>query len=329
MFKPKRIAVIGGTGFLGKHLVTALDNQGYEVVVLARDTHKEPLPRSVIKHDVDIRDTIGLRTTLAGCDTVFHLAAMYQIGTPDQTLMAAINIQGTKNVLEVAQMIGCQKLIYVSTTAVHGETNGEIEDENQQHNGTFRSYYEATKYLAHQEVLKSIAKGLPVTIVSPGGMFGEYDRGPIATLMSDFLTGKLPIMIKSNSRFTLTAVEDVANGLILALHHGALHREYILSQQPMSVKTLLTLVMEHSPLLKGHALPREVDPTLLRWPAKFFDHLSQLTQKVFPLNSEVLQVMDGSDYLYHSQRACEELGWLPHPFQKRFISYLEGFDAKI
>jgi nucleoside-diphosphate-sugar epimerase len=100
-----RYMVTGATGFIGGHLVRQLVSRGHDVVALVRD------PAAAMELDSlgvelvrgDILDRPSLDRSMAGADGVFHLAAWYRVGAHHRSEAEAINVQGTRNVLEAAR----------------------------------------------------------------------------------------------------------------------------------------------------------------------------------------------------------------------------------
>ena len=133
--------------------------------------------------------------------------------------MYEANVLGTERVLKAAKAAGTPKIVYVSTVAAFGNTHGEIVDESFQHPGKeFTSYYEQTKYEAHQVAKKLIAdEALPCVIVQPGGVYGPDDHSAIGTQINSFLDGKMPLIAFPDLGMNMIHVEDVAAGILLAL----------------------------------------------------------------------------------------------------------------
>ncbi len=106
----KKAAVTGGQGFIGSHLVEALTQDGYEVVV------------ADLKSGVDIRDTAKLTELFRGAEYVFHLAALprvqYSIEFPQET--NDTNINGTLSVLVAARDAGVGRVIYSASSSAYG-----------------------------------------------------------------------------------------------------------------------------------------------------------------------------------------------------------------
>ena len=115
-----RVAVTGAAGFIGSNLCQALLSENYRVVGidnLSAGT-RENIPQGINFHQRDILDT-DLRDCLAGCETLFHLAAKNCLSDcaahPVET--ARVNVMGTANVLEAARAAGVKHLIYADTSA--------------------------------------------------------------------------------------------------------------------------------------------------------------------------------------------------------------------
>ena len=89
------------------------------------------------------------------------------------------NVRGTERVLDAAIEANVPRIVYVSTVAVFGDTEGEVVDETEEHvrpRPRFSSFYEETKVLAHEIADERIAAGAPIVIVQPGGVYGPGDH---------------------------------------------------------------------------------------------------------------------------------------------------------
>ena len=107
---------------------------------------------------------------------LFHLAAIYDLEVQKEPAFA-VNVEGTKNVNELARSIeGLRRYNYVSTCYVAGRRTGTIVESDLEHDAGFRNYYEETKYLAEMEV-EQLKEELPVTIFRPSVVVGDSQTG--------------------------------------------------------------------------------------------------------------------------------------------------------
>ncbi len=106
---------------------------------------------------------------------IWHLAAIYDLSVPE-SLGRAVNVDGTKNVLDFAERCpALERLHYVSTCYVSGRHEGRFREDDLEVGQSFNNFYESTKYLAEVEVRKR--RGLPVTIYRPSVVVGDSRSG--------------------------------------------------------------------------------------------------------------------------------------------------------
>jgi nucleoside-diphosphate-sugar epimerase len=160
--KPMRVAVTGGTGFVGGHLAARLCQQGHSVVLVARGVDQRPwsgqvqqLPRAtVVRAGID--DAEGLARAFASCQAVAHCAGINrQLGR--QTYQA-VHVRGTANVVRAAEHAGVRRLAMVSFLRARP--------------GCGSAYHES-KWAAEEFVR---ASSLEWTVLKPGMMFGRGDH---------------------------------------------------------------------------------------------------------------------------------------------------------
>jgi nucleoside-diphosphate-sugar epimerase len=190
-----RYALTGATGFVGGALVDLLLEEGHEVVAIVRTPGKarDLESRGVELVVGDVTDTESMRPTFEGVDGVFHLAAWYEVAPADPRGMERINVDGTRNVLELVDELAVPKVVYTSTLAVFSDTDGVLVDEKYRYYGPHLTEYDRTKWVAHYEVAEPMAEaGLPVVTVMPGTVYGPGDTSSIREAFVDYLTGQLP-----------------------------------------------------------------------------------------------------------------------------------------
>src|SRR5690349_9527802 len=220
-----KIFLTGGTGFIGSHIAQQLRDRGDEVRALARSAEKgrdlEAIGCEVVLGDLG--DAAAIASGMQGCDAVIHGAAVYEVGIPasQHEAMHQANVEGTERVLGTALEQKIPKVVYISTVAVFGNTRGEVVDETFEADGkSFTSYYEQTKYEAHQVAKRLIGEGLPLVIVQPGGVYGPGDHSELMNMTKMVLAGKMPMVPFPDLGIVIVHVDDVAAGVILALDKG-------------------------------------------------------------------------------------------------------------
>lgn len=169
------VAVTGGTGFLGSHLVAALLAQGHEVRALARDPEKARNLDSRVKVFIgDICDPQVLGAMSAGCDWVFHTVSNFRTASGPKESYRRINVEGTRNALESAAAAGVKRFIHCSTIGVHGD----VRDTPATEDAAFGpgDLYQDTKLEAELLVRGAIGRWpMEIVVIRPTSMYGPGD----------------------------------------------------------------------------------------------------------------------------------------------------------
>ncbi len=247
-----RAFVTGASGFVGGAVVRRLLAEGHTVRALVRpasDTRLlDGLPLERIVGDLGNLDV--LRRAAAGCDWVFHVAALYAFwGYPWQAFYAA-NVEGTRHVLTAAQESGARRVVYTSSIATLGlrPDRGPADEDTPSNLADMIGHYKRSKFLA-EEVAREFARaGLPVVIVNPAAPVGIGDHKPTQTgkVIVDFLNHRMPAYVDTG--LTLVDVDDVANGHLRAAERGRVGERYILGGERLTLKRMLDLLAEVSGL---------------------------------------------------------------------------------
>lgn len=127
-----KILVTGGLGFIGSHLVEALVDRGYRVHVLDNLStgYRENLaavPADKLQIFIgDVADATQVKKAMAGCDYVFHEAAIASVplSLQDPAGTSRVNYGGTLNVLECARQLGVKRVVFAGSAAVYGAEPG-------------------------------------------------------------------------------------------------------------------------------------------------------------------------------------------------------------
>jgi dihydroflavonol-4-reductase len=231
--------VTGASGFIGSNLVHELVARGHHVKALLRpNSDKRGLAGVEFERVTgDVLDRKLLEREMEGCDWCFHVAASYHLWLRDYKPMYAVNIEGTRNVLEVAGKVGCQRIVYTSTVGcvglpkmVKGQFTPTTELDTIS-NEQLTNHYKCSKWQAECLAVKLVHNGLPIIIVNPTAPIGPRDVKPTPTgqVIVDFLNRKLPAYLDTGLNWV--HVRDVAAGHILAAERGDIGERYILGNK--------------------------------------------------------------------------------------------------
>jgi len=239
------VAVTGGTGFIGSHLIHRLTTDGRRVRALARRPAAElpaPLRRPAVELVTgDLADAAALARLVDGAAVVYHLAGCARAWSRDPGEYHAVNVEGTRRVCDAAAAAGVSRLVHVSTNLVEPPPDG----------GTPRpllTRYQRSKAEAEREVLGRAARGLAAVIVRPGRVFGpgpltqansvtllidQYRRGLFRTRLAD-----------GGARGNWVYVDDVVAGMLGAARLGGAGIAYTLGGANCSVAAFLDVVAD-------------------------------------------------------------------------------------
>ena len=307
-----RVFVTGATGFIGGRLARKLRERGDEVVALVRSPEKakelEAIGVELVEGDLSSNEAI--RHAAQGCDAAVHAAAIYKVGIPksERAEMHEANVRGTERVLDAAFEAGVPKIVYVSTINAFGNTQGQVVDETYERPGNdYVSYYDETKYLSHEVALNRIARGVPVVIVQPGAVYGPGDHSEVGNMIDQTREGKLMALPFPELGLNLVHVDDVADGIILALDRGEVGESYVLGGEMSTMRGLVDKVAE----IENRDPPKRDMPTGL---IKAAIPVGPLVGKLmgFPPNfKELVSASDGVTYWAKDDKAREKLGYSP------------------
>jgi dihydroflavonol-4-reductase len=308
-----RIFVTGGAGFIGLAVVRRLVQRGDRVMAVVRDPDRatQLADLGVEMRAGDLSRTAAIVDAMRGTDAAIHVAGMYRVGIPAamRPAMLDANVGVTHRILDAVATAGLDRLVYVSTVNVAGNTKGRIVDERYRRDLSegFLNYYDETKYLAHRAVRERVDSGAPIVIVMPGVTYGPGDHSGTGQQIRGAHDGSLGYMALADVGISAVFVDDVAAGIVAALDRGRVGESYILGGE----NTRLRDAMRVAAKIGGRSLPRLELPTAL---IRLGSHAPAPLARAAGLPDdlgEVLRAGLGVTYWASSAKAATELGYRP------------------
>jgi len=238
-----KVFLTGATGFVGSHVARAYAAKGAELRLLTRKTSNLAGLEGVAAETVvgDLRQPEGLRSALAGCDALVHVAADYRLWVRDPDEMYASNVAGTRELLRMAREVGVPRVVYTSSVATMGfKSDRTIVDEATPVSlDAMIGHYKRSKFLAELEAIEAAKAGQYLMILNPTTPIGANDAKPTPTgrIVVDFLNRNFPAYVDTG--LNLVDVAEVARMHVVALERGTPGERYILGGENLTLKQIL------------------------------------------------------------------------------------------
>jgi dihydroflavonol-4-reductase len=301
--------VTGASGFIGSHVVRLLVERGEEVRALVRPGSPSPAPSGdgVTVARGDILDRRSIRRAMRGVTRVFHIAGTTNFSLSRERLFA-LNVEGTRIVLEEALREGVERAVYTSSAAAIGPAprRGAADESQVWDAGRYGIPYVDSKHEAEVEALRLIARGLPLVIVNPTQVLGPGDPGRSSTtLVRRFLRRQIPAYV--DGTLNIVGVEDVAAGHLLAAQRGEVGDRYILGNRNFTLDRLFADLGR----LSG------VEPPAVKLPLTAALALSAAAQRLplmaMPTPAEIRAA--SLNWTFRNTKAKRQLGWVTSPHE--------------
>jgi dihydroflavonol-4-reductase len=320
--------VTGATGFLGSHVARVLAEQGADLRLLVRASSDLRNLQGLNAETAsgDLRDPASLEQAMAGCDTVFHVAADYRLWMRDPEEMYRSNVEGTRAILAAARKNGVRSVVCTSSVATMGFTaNGHPADEDSPVSlADMIGHYKRSKFMAEQVALEAGRAGMRVVVVNPTTPVGEQDVKPTPTgrIVVDFMKRKFPAYVETG--LNLVDATECARGHVAAMERGKSGERYILGGQNLTLKQILDQLAS----ITGLPSPKVKLPYIFAFAAGVVDEA--ITGRI--LNREPRATIDtvrmGKKKMFaSSDKAERELGWKIVPIEGALRRAVEWFRA--
>jgi len=306
-----KILITGASGYIGNKLAHTLAARGNEVHALVRSaTGIKLLQHPNIKVFMgDILKKESLLVAMKGCKQVFHTAAKTGVWARDPSVFYQVNVEGTRNVLDIAMQTGVDRMVYTSSCGVLGPTIGEPLTENSLRTTSLRIDYDLSKKIAEDLVIQKSKNGMNNVIVSPSKVYGPGTTSHSNTanaFINKFLKDRIVfIPFPGTYKVCFAYIDDVVHGHLLAMEKGNCGEKYILGGINISY-------IEFFSRLRSISRQKGVIIQLPKYIILSLAHLQELSHQLTgsPVHFTVKSVNHlFSNYIFSSEKASLELGY--------------------
>lgn len=237
------ILVTGASGFLGSHLVQALQQQGSRVRAVYHSSAPGPAAPGTEWVKADLLDVYDVEAIMQGVDRVFHCAAIVSFSPERHEQMLHFNPESTANIVNQALVQEIQKMVYVSSVAALGRQDAakaQITEEEQWGESKYNSAYALSKYMAETEVWRGVGEGLNAVIVNPSVILGEGNWNTGSAALMKIAASEFPFY--TNGATGWVDVLDVVRILTRLMESNQEAERFIVSGGNHSFRQVFTLM---------------------------------------------------------------------------------------
>lgn len=274
------ISVVGGSGFIGTRLCKLIEELGgkFEIIDKQRSGTFPELSKKA-----DVRDLQSLRQAIQG-EVLINLAAEHRDDVSPKSLYDDVNVDGAKNLCQIAEEKGIRKIVFTSSVAVYG-----FAPINTDEGGAINYFndYGRTKYLA-EEVLREWYRRDPenrsLIILRPTVVFGEQNRGNVYNLLNQIATGKFLMIGDGKNVKSMAYVGNIARCLnFLATELEGYHLYNYVDKPDLDMNQLLSTVYDQ--LGKGDGIGFRVPYVFGMFAGYLFDAFAKITGRKLAISS--------------------------------------------
>lgn len=239
--------VTGASGFLGRHLIKYLSQQGKTIRALYNNTPPDDALKGLAGVEwlqCDLLDIFQVEDALADVSYVYHCAAIVSFDASHRDRMIHFNVESTTNVVNEALVRGVKKLLFVSSVAALGraENQKEITEEEQWEESKYNSRYGFSKQLAEMEVWRGFAEGLDGVVVNPGIILGEGNWNEGSARLMKVVYKEFPFYTSGINAWV--DVADVIRAMVQLMDSNISGERFILSAGNYSYREIFTRMAE-------------------------------------------------------------------------------------
>lgn len=333
-----KVFITGATGRIGKLLIGELIHRKWSIdafVLPAEDVSSlEKDGVNILRGDVTDFASVDSAMNKSKPDLIFHLAGYVKLGSLEnkqsEESMHDVNVNGTRNVLNVAFKNKVNKLVYISSVAIFGtDTKGPVINELTIPGTNHKGPYGRTKLLAHQEIAKFQEQGMNVLVFIPGIIYGpEFSR--TTSLLESVWNGSVRYLPDSliDTRVPLVFGRDIQQAIFSGIEKDRFGEHYILVE---SNPRLYDLAMLTADTVGSKIKPKPISyrkAMVAAWLAESISKFTGKTPKItrHKINTLFEQTKDLKyQFEYDNSKAKRELDWMPTSLEIALKRTIECF----
>ncbi|KUI44494.1 NAD-dependent dehydratase [Mycobacterium sp. IS-1590] len=308
--------VIGANGFLGSHVTRQLVAAGHDVRVMVRPNANtrsiDDLPVERFLGDIWYDDT--LRVAMTGVDDVYYCVVDTRGWLKDPTPLFYTNVEGTRNVLEVAKDMRLRRFVYTSSYVTVGRRRGHVATEDDVIVDKGLTPYVRSRVQAETLVLRYAREhGLPAVAMCVSTTYGggDWGRTPHGAIIAGAAFGKLPFVMRG-IELEAVGVDDAARAMLLAAERGRVGERYLISEKMISNAEVVRIAAEAA----GMPAPTKSIPLPVSYAmAALGTAKAGMTGKDEKFSLGSLRLMR-AEAPVDCSKARRELGWQPRPVEE-------------
>jgi nucleoside-diphosphate-sugar epimerase len=274
-----KISIVGSAGFIGTNLSRKLSDYTHVNI--------DKLPLNSDKKEMvvaDVRDYATLKNAIPSSDWIVLLAAEHRDDVSPISLYYDVNVEGTKNIIKVAEELNINKILFTSSVAVYG-LNKNNPDEGfpvDPFNHYGKSKFEAEELL--RGWYEKDPQNRTLVVVRPTVVFGPKNRGNVYNLLRQIASGKFLMIGSGENKKSMAYVENVT-GFMKHIISQDLKGYHLYNYADKPDLTTNELVIQSQASLGTGKQPIRV-PYFVGYAAGlFFDLVAKLTNKKLPISS--------------------------------------------
>ena len=317
------VVITGATGHIGANLVRALIAKGSPTRCLVHENRRaiNGLDTEIVQGD--ICDYEFLCRAFRGAVVVYHLAADISLSMHDWPRLEAVNVLGTRNVVEACLRCGVRRLVHFSSihALVQEPLSVPVDESRPLVESCRYPPYDRSKAAAEREVRHGLERGLDAVIIYPTAIIGPHDYQPsyFGEALLALVKRRLPALVTGG--FDWVDARDVVAGAMRAEAEAPAGARYLLSGHWVSMCDIAAMVAE----ITNMSAPKFVCPLwLARLGAPVVAAINRLNGHQPLYTSVSLRALRSNRHISH-ERATHELGYQPRPLRETLADTLRWF----